>query len=76
MLERADLQRLLRARIDAIANDVLIVAEEFGAFTDAKRRIDLLGVDRGGWLSSSSSALQTVATWSFRRFVTRRWSLR
>lgn len=50
VLERADLQRLLRARIDAIADDVLIVAEEFGAFTDAKRRIDLLGVDRQGRL--------------------------
>lgn len=50
VLERADLQRLLRARIDAIAGDVLIVAEEFGAFTDARRRIDLLGVDREGRL--------------------------
>ena len=50
ILERADLQRLLRARIDAIADDVLIVAEEFGAFADARRRIDLLGVDREGRL--------------------------
>src|SRR5215469_13211936 len=50
ILERADLQRLLRARIDAIADDVLIVAEEFGAFADAKRRIDLLGIDRKGRL--------------------------
>jgi hypothetical protein len=50
ILERADLQRLLRARIDAIADDVLIVAEEFGAFSDAKRRIDLLGIDREGRL--------------------------
>jgi hypothetical protein len=50
VLERADLQRLLRARINAVADDVLIVAEEFGAFTDARRRIDLLGVDRGGHL--------------------------
>lgn len=50
VLERADLQRLLRARIDAIADDVLIVAEEFGAFTDARRRIDLLGIDREGRL--------------------------
>jgi hypothetical protein len=50
VLERADLQRLLRARIDAIAGDVLIVAEEFGAFADARRRIDLLGVDREGRL--------------------------
>lgn len=50
VLERADLQRLLRARIDAIADDVLVVAEEFGAFTDARRRIDLLGIDRQGRL--------------------------
>ena len=47
VLERADLQRLLRARIDAIADDVLIVA---GAFADARRRIDLLGLDRQGRL--------------------------
>ena len=50
VLERADLQRLLRARINAIADDVLIVAEEFGAFADARRRIDLLGIDREGHL--------------------------
>ena len=49
-MERADLQRLLRARIDAIADDVFIVAEEFGAFADARRRIDLLGLDREGRL--------------------------
>ncbi len=39
VLERADLQRLLRARIDVVADDVLIVSEEFGAFTDARRWI-------------------------------------
>jgi len=50
VLERADLQRLLRARIDAIVDDVLIVSEEFGAFTDARRRVDLLGIDREGHL--------------------------
>jgi hypothetical protein len=48
VLERTGLQRLLRTRIDAIADDVLIVAEEFGAFADARRRIDLLGIDREG----------------------------
>lgn len=48
VLERADLQRILRARIDAVVEDVLIVSEEFGEFTDARRRIDLLGVDRAG----------------------------
>ena len=50
VLERADLQRLLRARIDMIIDGVLVVAEEFGAFTDARRRVDLLGVDRDGRL--------------------------
>jgi hypothetical protein len=50
VLERADLQRLLRARSDMLIDGVLIVSEEFGAFTDARRRIDLLGVDREGHL--------------------------
>ncbi|WP_189171766.1 hypothetical protein [Pilimelia anulata] len=50
VLERADLQRLLRAGIDMIVEGVLVVAEEFGAFTDSRRRIDLLGVDRDGRL--------------------------
>ncbi len=43
--ERADLQRLLRDRIDVIAPDTLIVAEEFCDWEDSRRRIDLLGVD-------------------------------
>jgi len=50
ILERADLQRLLRSNIGMIADGVLVVSEEFGAFADAKRRIDLLGVDREGRL--------------------------
>jgi hypothetical protein len=41
---------LLRSRIDMIVEGVMVVAEEFGAFTDARRRIDLLGVDRDGRL--------------------------
>jgi hypothetical protein len=48
VLERADLQRLLRAQIDAVVEDVLIVSEEFAEFAGARRRIDLLGVDREG----------------------------
>ena len=50
ILERADLQRLIRARIDILVPDVLIVSEEFGAFTESRRRIDLLGVDHDGHL--------------------------
>jgi hypothetical protein len=44
--ERRDLQRLLRNNISAIANDVMIVAEEFGDWDGSDRRIDLLAVDR------------------------------
>ena len=48
VLERDDLQRLLRDQISILAEDVLVIAEEFGAFQDSRRRIDLLGVDRAG----------------------------
>jgi hypothetical protein len=44
--ERTDIQRLLKTKFDVIDPDVLIIAEEFGEWTDSKRRIDLLGVDR------------------------------
>lgn len=44
--ERGDLQRLLRARIDALGESLLVIAEEFGDWEDARRRIDLLAVDR------------------------------
>ncbi|MBI2320731.1 MAG: hypothetical protein HYU88_01180 [Chloroflexi bacterium] len=45
--ERADLQRLLRERVEIISPDTLVVAEEFGEWEDSRRRIDLLGLDRG-----------------------------
>jgi len=44
--ERADLQRLLRDQIEVVAPDVLVIAEEFGEWTDSRRRIDLLGIDK------------------------------
>lgn len=44
--ERSDLQRLLRDRIDIIAEDTLVIAEEFGNWDDSRRRIDLLAIDR------------------------------
>jgi len=44
--ERYDLQRLLRANISAIDPDLYVVSEEFGEWTDASRRIDLLCIDR------------------------------
>lgn len=50
VLERTHLQAVLRDRIDVVVRDVLVVAEEFGDFQDANRRIDLLGLDRRGRL--------------------------
>jgi hypothetical protein len=44
--ERGDLQRLLRANIGVIADDVLVIAEEFAEWEESKRRIDLLCIDR------------------------------
>ena len=46
VLERKDLQRLLRDAIEVISPDTLVVAEEFGDWADSSRRIDLLGIDR------------------------------
>jgi hypothetical protein len=50
MYERADLQRLLRDDISALDEDLLVIAEEFGNWEDARRRIDLLALDKGGRL--------------------------
>jgi hypothetical protein len=44
--ERSDLQRLLRVSIDVLADDIMVVAEEYGRWDDSRRRIDLLGLDR------------------------------
>ncbi len=46
--ERADLQRLLRQQVGVIAPDVLVISEEFGDWEGARRRIDLLAVDKAG----------------------------
>lgn len=44
--ERHDIQSLLKSRIEVLAPDPLIVAEEFWEWEDSRRRIDLLGIDR------------------------------
>lgn len=44
--ERRDLQRLLRESVGVIAPDTLVIAEEFGDWSESRRRIDLLGIDR------------------------------
>ena len=46
VLERYDLQRLLRAKISVVAPNTLVIAEEFSDWKDSNRSIDLLGVDR------------------------------
>jgi RecB family endonuclease NucS len=46
MRERYDLQRLLRANISAIDADLYVLAEEYGAWEDARRNIDLLCLDK------------------------------
>lgn len=48
ILERQHLQKALRDRIDAISPDTIIIAEEFGDWSEGNRRIDLLGIDRDG----------------------------
>ena len=50
MYERADLQRLLRDDISALDEGLLVISEEFGAWEDARRRIDLLALDKQGRL--------------------------
>jgi hypothetical protein len=45
--ERDDLQRLLREQIDVISPDTMVIAEEFCDWEDSRRRIDLLGLDKG-----------------------------
>ncbi|WP_266159727.1 hypothetical protein [Dyella silvatica] len=46
--ERRDLQRLLRAHLNQLLPDLLVISEEFGDWDDSKRRVDLLAVDRMG----------------------------
>ena len=50
LLERADLQRVLRDQPDVLEDGLLIVSEEFGNWQDSNRRIDLLGLDAEGRL--------------------------
>ena len=44
--ERTDLQRLIRDQIEVLANDLLVIGEEFGDWEESKRRIDLLAIDQ------------------------------
>ena len=46
LLERKDLQRLLRSDISAIGDDLMVISEEFGHWEESSRRIDLLCLDK------------------------------
>lgn len=46
VLERRDLQRLLRQDISVLGPDLMVVAEEYSEWEDSDRRIDLLCLDR------------------------------
>jgi hypothetical protein len=43
--ERDDLQRLLRAQIEVVCPDALVIAEGFRDWEDSRREIDLLAID-------------------------------
>jgi hypothetical protein len=50
VLERSDLQRILRDQPDVLEQGLLIISEEFSNWQDSGRRIDLLGLDATGRL--------------------------
>jgi hypothetical protein len=50
LLERKDLQRLLRRDITPIADDLMVIAEEYGDWEDSNRRIDLLCLSKDAGL--------------------------
>jgi len=50
LLERKDLQRLLRRDITPIADDLMVIAEEYGEWEDSNRRIDLLCLSKDAGL--------------------------
>ena len=50
LLERSDLQRILRDQPEVLEEGLLIVSEEFCNWQDSNRRIDLLGLDSDGRL--------------------------
>ncbi len=48
ILERKHIQNALKKQISVIADDILIISEEFSEWSDSNRRIDLLGIDKNG----------------------------
>jgi hypothetical protein len=50
LLERKDLQRLLRRDISPVGDDLMVIAEEYGDWQDSNRRIDLLCLSKDAGL--------------------------
>ena len=50
VLERQDLQRILRDKPEILEEGLFVITEEFGNWTDSNRRIDLLCLDADGRL--------------------------
>ena len=50
LLERKDLQRLLRHDITPLGEELMVIAEEYGDWEDSNRRIDLLCLNKDGGL--------------------------
>ena len=50
VMERADLQRILRDQPEVLEEGLLIISEEYGNWQDSNRRIDLLALDADGRL--------------------------
>jgi RecB family endonuclease NucS len=46
LFERRDLQRLLKADVTVLGDDLMVIAEEFGDWDESSRRIDLLCLDK------------------------------
>lgn len=46
LLERRDLQKLIRNDISVIDSDIMVICEEYGEWEDSSRRLDLLCLDR------------------------------
>jgi hypothetical protein len=50
MREREDIQALLFGHIGALGDDLKVIAQEYGNWEDARRRLDVLALDREGHL--------------------------
>ena len=50
ILERSDMQRLLRDQPEVIEQELFILAEEYSDWEESRRRIDLLALDKEGHL--------------------------